>query len=434
MTAGERLVIQAPTGAGKTLIAFLAVAIAAARKPAWRGMMIVPSRPLLRQHVLDAAWLRRLLPLQFVTPEDATPLWRAVLESPRGLVCTTPQSLKIRLSRLGGLDAFPRWDVAMFDEIDVFVTKDLDGRRDIWPVVAQCAESGVPTIGFTGTVLDEEQTRYWDTHGFTAYQPTIDEAWLPFTRVRFIGVHNPAVKRIDERIRQDLGRAYERFLAAGGDPGSWRQITVAARTPSRLGDAARSILALHSERLQVFEGSTDSTGKLAAMRDWLNGRTALVLCRYVETAVAVARYLESAGIHTVQADGTMRAAEVERRATLFRQGQVPVLVMTRDLGGRGLDFPQADSVVVLSPRSNYQTVAQELARIRSRRSITKEAAVLFYEETAETMKASRLAEHLVHRNRYGAMPLFDVLGAPSAIVLDPLDRRHLFLEETTVPY
>jgi superfamily II DNA or RNA helicase len=430
MSRGQRVVVQAPTGAGKTLIAFVAIAIAAAKKGRWRGLMSVPSRPLLRQHVVDAGWLRQRVPLQFVVPQDATPIWRAALDSPRGLICTTPHSLKNRLSRLGGLEAFPPWDVAMFDEIDVFVTKELDGRKDIWPLVAQCAEANVPMIGFTGTVLNDDQAEYWQENGFVAYRPDIDEHWLPFTRVWFIGITNQRVQAADERIRQDLGRAYDRFRDEGGNPRSWKQITNEARRAGALGDAARSILALHSDRLQLFEGGDDVGGKVTAMCDWLSHRTALVLCRYVETAVSVARHLASAGITAVQADGTMRAAEVERRATLFRRGGADALVMTRDLGGRGLDFPQADSVLLLSPRSNYQTVAQELARIRSRRSITKDTAVLFYERTAETAKASRLAEHLIHRNRYGDMKLFDVVNAPEPIDLDPFDRQHLYLEET----
>jgi superfamily II DNA or RNA helicase len=45
------------------------------------------------------------------------------------------------------------------------------------------------------------------------------------------------------------------------------------------------------------------------------------------------------------------------------KGEEAALVMTRDLGGRGLDFPAAESVLFVSPRSNYQTVAQEIARI-----------------------------------------------------------------------
>lgn len=429
MQRGERLLIEAPTGSGKTLIAFLAVAISGSKSWPWRGMMVVPSRPLLRQHVFDAGWLRSRLPIQLLDPEVPTPLWAAVLASPRGLICTTPHSLRRRLDRMGGLGKFAEWNVALFDEIDVFLTKELEERRDLWPVLDACLDASLPTIGFTGTALSADQRAAWGERNFVAYQPTVDEDWMPFTRVSFVGIENQLVQVADERIRSELAVAYHRFEGLGGNPRSWRQITDEARKPGELGGAAREILGLHSERLQLFEGGDDTNGKVAAMVEWIKDRSCLVLCRFVETALQVSAALESVGVHALRADGTMHPTEVERRAAMFRRGDAPAFVITRDLGGRGLDFPQAESVLLLSPRSNYQTVAQELARIRSRRSEPKNAAVLYYSRTAETAKAARLAEHLVHDHRYGEFPLFETLEAPQALDLDDPDRRHLYVEE-----
>jgi superfamily II DNA or RNA helicase len=57
---GGRLLVQSPTGTGKTLIAQLAVALLAEeykeRFP--RVLVVVPTRALLMQHAVDAGWLR----------------------------------------------------------------------------------------------------------------------------------------------------------------------------------------------------------------------------------------------------------------------------------------------------------------------------------------------------------------------------------------
>jgi hypothetical protein len=108
------------------------------------------------------------------------------------------------------------------------------------------------------------------------------------------------------------------------------------------------------------------------------------------------------------------------------------LVMTRDLGGRGLDFPSAARVILVSPRSNYQTVAQELARIRSRNASAKEAPIYLYDDTEEAGKGRRLGENL-SRDKYGGHRLFDVADLPPAFELDAFESRNLRNEESLTP-
>lgn len=103
--------------------------------------------------------------------------------------------------------------------------------------------------------------------------------------------------------------------------------------------------------------------------------------------------------------------------------------MTRDLGGRGLDFPDAGSAAFVSPRSNYQTVAQEVARIRSRARSIKEALVLFYSGTEEQAKAKRLAAHL-RTDRYLDRPLFELTDVPDTFELERFESRNLVFEES----
>jgi superfamily II DNA/RNA helicase len=431
--AGERLLLQAPTGAGKTLIAYLAAALLAeTRGTDFRGLVVVPSRPLLRQHLVDAGWLRQAvgLPIHVLTPNEPFRMWQAILNGP-GLICTTPHSLRSRLERLGGFASLPPFDLAQFDEIDLFLTVDLEERQDIWPVLDDAIAAATPVVGYTGTSLSPGQIAEWENRGFVPWQPTIPEDWLPFTRVNFQGVRNQEVILRDLDISAKLSSAYRRYESVGGNPLSWYQIKVDARASGARGQEARAILTLHAERLKLFEGEGDSAGKLAALVDSLRNRTGLVLTRYIFSAVEAAATLNDAGIRAFQADGQMPPSEAERFARAFRDGGVPALVITRDLGGRGLDFPTADTALLLSPRSNYQTVAQELARIRSRRGQQKEVTVLYYEETTEALKAFRLASHLVRDNRYGSQALFEVTGVPDEVIpSDPFERAHVTLEES----
>jgi hypothetical protein len=286
-------------------------------------------------------------------------------------------------------------------------------------------------VGYTGTSLSPGQIAEWGKRGFVPWQPNIPEEWLPFTRVKFRGIRNQKVILRDLDISANLSSAYGRYKSLGGTPLSWYQIKLDARDYGERGSEARTILTLHGERLKLFEGEGDSTGKLAALVDSLRNRTGLVLTRYIFSAVEVAATLNAAGIRAFQADGQMRALDAERFARAFREGSVPALVITRDLGGRGLDFPAADTALLVSPRSNYQTVAQELARIRSRRGQQKEVTVLYYEETTEALKAFRLARHLVKDNRYGSQVLFEVAGVPDEMILsDPFELAHVTLEES----
>ncbi|HEU5215287.1 MAG TPA: DEAD/DEAH box helicase, partial [Gaiellaceae bacterium] len=433
---GERLLVQAPTGAGKTLIAYLNVAVAATRLgSALRTIVVVPSRPLMRQHAVDAGWLRETcrLPVHMLTPDDPMRIWEAVLAGP-GLICTTPHALGSRLERLGGLEALPPFDLVQFDEIDLFLTVDRDERRDIWPTLDEFIRAGTPLVGYTGTSLSPIQEREWTSRAFTPWQPAIPEEWLPFTSVRFEGVENQQVIRADQEISDELGAAYRRYQDLGGDPLSWRELKANAQASGDLGNEARRILTLHADRLLLFEGDHDRDGKVAAMLDAIRGQRALVLTRYVATAVAVAGAITHEGIAAYQADGRMNAGEAERYVSAFRTEDVPVLVITRDLGGRGLDFPSADTAVVMSPRSNYQTVAQELARIRSRRQEPKTVTVLYYTQTTETLKASRLADHLVRDNRFGDHRLFEVEGVPQPPEVESqFERAHFAVEEALPP-
>jgi len=432
----ERLLVLAPTGTGKTLVGQLSIALMAQEKGDFvRVLVVIPSRPLLNQHASDAFWLRsfNVNSLNVITSDDPLPMVTALLKGP-GVVYVTPMTLVNRLSMMDARDTISHFDYAIFDEIDMYLTFEMKERKDTWRAVAHCLEAGLPILGFTGTNLTQNQINRWKEYGFREVLANVPSSWMPFTKVQFDSINNPQVARLDSIISENLSQAYKRFVQAGGDASKWSYIKNAAIGSGPMAQAAKQILKLHSDRLQLFEGESDLTGKLRRVVELsLNQGPVLVLSRYRRSAQKLYLALYDKGVVATEADGSLPRSEINRITQDFRSqssNSDTALIITRQLGGRGLDFPNAKKVVMVSPRSDYQTVAQELARIRSRKGSIKNALILYYQNTAETVKAERLSAHLRH-SQFRDQPLFSISNAPkSAYSLAYFDSRHLRLEES----
>src|SRR5207244_12251621 len=92
----------------------------------------------------------------------------------------------------------------------------------------------------------------------------------------------------------------------------------------------------------------------------------------------------------------------------FKSGARDVLLMTRDLGKRGLDFPMARSLLLYSPKSSPRTMDQELCRTRGQRRdrSNKPVYVLFYGKSYEEEKMRRVLGQLVEILMYGKFRKF----------------------------
>ena len=430
-----RLLVEAPTGSGKTLISQLATGILAAelgdRFP--RVLVVVPSRSLLHQHVEDAAWLGPSFDLAVhrLDPDVPMSLFEGVMRG-FGVMHVTPITLKNRLSALPeGTSMLAGFDAAIFDEIDTYLTVDeLRERKDTWPVLQMCCDADLPVLGFTGTHLTKKQEDAWRRYGFNRSSADVPEDWLPYTRVHFVAVHNETVRRIDDGIRDEIGKA---FRALGDEHGyvTWGGI----KRLARYGDPkALKVLGLCADRLRLFESPRHLDAKLTAISaEIAKPGPALLLARFRDTARVLERSVGVTGTKVLRADGSMKRSEIGVAMNQFRamptdaQG---ILVITRELGGRGLDFPLATKVVVASPRSNYQAVAQELARIRSRKSMPKSAVITYFAGTEEQAKALRLARHLASE-KFGVSALFEVIDAPpDTYELESYESRILAYEES----
>jgi superfamily II DNA or RNA helicase len=412
---GRRFLVLAPTGAGKTLISQLTAALLGQEytRKIPRVLVVVPSRGLVEQHHLDAGWLRAKcgLALHILSSDTPLAIAAAILRS-FGVVFTTPVTVARRVAVLpGGIDALREFDCAIFDEIDTYLTLDeLAERRDTFPALQACFGAGLPVIGFTGTNLDSHQVAAWKSRSFKEARASIPDDWLPLTDVEFVGVHDDTVIDGDAFIREELRGAFLAMKENSHFP-TWRDVKLLAAE----GDPrALRVLTLCAERLALFESLGSAGQKVDAVVTRASSGTSLVLTRFRRSAEGISARLNGTGIRSEFAHGGMGREEITRTLEDFRTadgGEPRALVLTRELGGRGLDFPKTSRAFLFSTRSNHQAVAQELARIRSRKARPKRATVCYYEDTEEEAKAHRLGLSL-RRQRYEAASLFNVEGLP----------------------
>jgi superfamily II DNA/RNA helicase len=431
---GGRLLVLAPTGSGKTLISQLVAALLAEeyKRKIPRVLVVVPSRGLVEQHFVDAAWLRNGsgMALHMLSSDTPLPMVAAMMRS-YGVVFTTPVTVARRLAMLPhDVDGLRGFDCALFDEIDTYLTvDDLAERRDTFPALQACLDAALPVIGFTGTNLDSAQVKAWKSRSFREAKAAVPEDWLPSTNVQFVGVRDQVVIDGDTHIREELRRAFL-ALQAGGLTPTWREVKKLASG----GDPrALRILTLCAERLALFE-SLGSTGqKVGVVVDGARAGTSLILTRFRRSAEDISGRLNEVGVHSTFAHGGMTREDIAFVLNGFRTAAADAttaLVLTRELGGRGLDFPNASRAFLFSPRSNHQAVAQELARIRSRRGSLKPATVIYYESTEEAAKAHRLGLSLRHQ-RYEGKALFNIGDLPADDYrLVGIEGRISYYEET----
>ncbi len=342
---------------------------------------------------------------------------------------STPVTFNRRLRQLQLGELVETCAVAFVDEIDTFVTvDDGDERRDLWPTVSSLLHRNVPVVGLTGTNLTESQIERWRGLGFGHLRADVPSGWLPHTTVRFRGVLDPRISEADAAIRSQLREQYG-LLVAKGLGTKWREV----KNQAALGDSTcRRILTLHTERLRLFETSDPHSPKGDAILEWADANSpCLIMCRYRDIAQSVSEMIRGR-LSIERADGSMSRPDIGAATEWFRSlrgGKHSSLVITRELGGRGLDFPMAASACLVSPRSNHQAVAQEFARIRSRMSDPKEVLVLYFQKTEEEAKARRLADRL-KRERYADNHLFTVVDAPAGrFDLEWFESRNLRNEE-----
>jgi hypothetical protein len=149
-------------------------------------------------------------------------------------------------------------------------------------------------------------------------------------------------------------------------------------------------------------GKTDATLRIVAIRA-ARGQRGVLFVRTITLLAALRDALEPLSLPLIELTGEKSDDERRLAISRFRATAGAVLLMTRTTGGRGLDLPFADYAIFYSPKSEPATMWQEISRIRSTVSATKDTYVLCYGEhegstLAETIFAfkgeGRQVQHL----------------------------------------
>ena len=131
------------------------------------------------------------------------------------------------------------------------------------------------------------------------------------------------------------------------------------------------------------------------------GKKGLVLVRNSDVNEFVSNLLTDNKIRNSRITGEM-SDDVRRKALIdFESKNCNILIVNRQLGGRGFDLPLAKFAVFLSPKRSEETMWQEMLRIRSRRNKPKPVYIMHFANTREEEKWDSFKDAVSHRlDRY----------------------------------
>lgn len=397
--------------------------------PRSKVLVVTPTKELREQFVEMGGWMGLLEPrkvvLNFREPLSNSRRHVRRMVDVADVVVSTPELFTNRFEWLStrAIDALT---LCILDEVDLWPIEDFEEpesvryHRALAELQSRLVSKGTRFLGLTASPLSRAAKTLLvgdlgcrELHPF---HPSIVK-YLPRVRVEPIRcADNDVVGRDREISRRTfvLLRQLENELGtdvlATQRHNFWLLIRDLAGG-SRGADAARlaiSILNSERERIQLYEdtlaaglGSKSERAKEVAKR----GLPSVVYCREIQLVNRIAsdtRLPRVAIAHSELGDRYLN--EIDK----FKKGIRDVLVMTRELGKRGIDFPNANSLILISPKSSPLTMDQELCRTRGQRHHreAKPVYVLFYESTYEEEKLRRVLIQLLQISMYDRFPKF----------------------------
>ena len=357
--AGERGVIELPTGAGKTVVAI--GAMAALSVPT---LVVVPTVDLLHQ------W-RRELEAEFDAPIGQFGGGEQRSES---ITVSTYDSAYLRAEAVGG-----EFGLAVFDEVHHLGG---EGYRDVARLLAAPARMGLTA---TFERPDGAHEIVADLVGPKVYERSVDdlagEHLAPYDirriEVELTGEEREAYEAAQERfvdylrnsnLRMDSGSDYQKLvMRSGNDPRAREALLAKQRARDVMMNSDAKVAALadlldrhRDDRIIVFTAHTDLVYRLSE--------------RFLLPAIT----------------GETGASERREILERFRAGEYS-RVVTANVLDEGVDVPDANVAVVLSGSGSEREFTQRLGRVL--RPKADDGRALLYEvvsaETAEERVASR---------------------------------------------
>jgi len=413
--AGGGLVLTLPQGTGKTFVSQLVAYEHVRRNPTTKALVIAPTKELREQYVRMAEWMGQLTPrivvLDFKEPFSGVRKQVNVMVEQADIIVTTPEMFTNRLDWLSPR-SFRSIRLCILDEVDLWLIDDFedpDGNRyhaALSKLKDRLQGQGTRFLGLTASELsrrgkallvDDLRCRV-----VTPFHRSVVQ-WLPKVRIEPILCLDPTVVDEDKKISKKSSELVGQLNnETDGELESHQNdfwLFIKALANGRRGGAAASLaLALlenEHRRLQLFEDFLSSGVKVKRSAELARDtRPAVVYCREIQ----LVNRLANEAWPTPPAIAHSGLGDRYLQETLrFKAGTRDVLLMTRDLGKRGLDFPMARSLVLCSPKSSSRTMDQELCRTRGQRKDrnTKTVYVLFYGDTYEEEKMRRVLGELV---------------------------------------
>ncbi len=365
--AGRRGVVVLPTGAGKSFVAELAIALV--KRP---SLVVVPTLELVSQ------WLRGLA-LAF--PDVALGQLGGGVRRLGDLTVATYDSAALMMRDLGD-----RFGLVIFDECHHL-------PAPVFRVAAECALAPF-RLGLSATPGDDpdRQAQLTELIGELVYEQTITELRGAFL-ADYDVIQVPVELDPGERRRYEEARAhYLGYLRSAGfktdSADGWQRfVREAARTQE-----GRS--ALESFRLQrsiAFEASAKFDVLLRLLERHDNER------KLVFTQDNAAAY--RVGRHCLLPVITHHTAAAERRAVLdaFKAGALRAVVTSKVLN-EGVDVPEASVAIILSGSGSVREHVQRLGRVL-RKHEAKRARLyeIIAAETTEVGTSERRRAHRAYR-------------------------------------
>lgn len=457
LAIGGNSLVNIPQGMGKTFISQLA-GLLSLKFPDRKGskiLYIIPTRALFDQHWLMAQWMRRYVDVYRASPDEIQDsfVMRRRFKSAT-MIVTTPIYFHNHLVNFDHQD-LSQVKMVVLDEIDLFTVQDWEKQEITRPhatmfkIVERFIDRGAHFIGLTASRLPAREQDFWRKHlNYEVVQSASTDMKdsLPFTRLVPVELEAPrAIQVLDQALGKAMGLGYGILEDAGiHDPSLARLRRLTRRQADSENDcvqlAATVVEQARFARLQLFEDSLDEAkvsslvrlmGRAMSVcntrasfsidelfgvgqqflsnssdhpkkRDWIftlleqhPSEKGVIFCRYRVLAEELAVEASRRGLDALSIHGDLNRREMFRRLAAFQWRSSPSKTfITRQLGGRGLDFPFARFAVLFSPQADVDSVNQETCRIRSNRADTKPVYLFFYSSTSEEEKASALINGL----------------------------------------
>ncbi len=452
------------------------------KNPKAKSLIVIPTRALNAQHIEMASWMRKygeLMEIHYRAVEDSFYLRNRFKVS--NFIITTPVLFFNHLTSFDSED-LKDIKLCILDEIDTFSVPDWHRQRIIrfHKKMGKIAEFLINNnclfLGLTASKINESYSFWSERINITVVKPSSTELhdYLPYNIIYPIGIEDAQIVSFDSNISDYIGKIHsklqESFLSQGVDIqelsspdldilinkilkiGRGKTIKVKNRnlyiseeiyslcSERRHWDNIRQ--KLYEDSLGLFKSSISENPKdislikefpklinqdlssakkakfvLQFIKSRSGNKQGIVFCRFKPLVESLYRLGRSQGVNCNYIHGDLSAGQISKRINGFRKRDFDVLFMT-NIGERGMDFPNADYMIIYSVRSKFKEMDQQICRIRSNRKHKKAIYLLTYENTQDEKKVKHLLKQMSNAKSIDSMPSYEIRKSLSIDAID----------------